>query len=113
MDTFLKEIGVPMAVRLMAKGLKPRVVISENDGIWTLRAETSLRTKSVTFTPDVEFEEKTADGRDIKVDLYLTVVFLSLTSRNIFSDNRPLQQWRVGTYDAGQRWKRVHGHSFR
>ena len=64
-----------MPARLMAKGLKPRVIISENDGTWTLRAETSLRTKSVTFTPDVEYEEKTADGRDIKVDFYLTIIF--------------------------------------
>jgi hypothetical protein len=69
MDAFLKEIGVPMAARLIAKGIKPRLIISENDGTWTLRAESSLRTKSITFTPDVEFEETTADGRDVKVDL--------------------------------------------
>ena len=74
----MKEIGVPMAARLMAKGLKPRIIISESNGRWTLREETSLKTKSITFTPDVEFDETTAYGHDIKVDLdlYYDIFFL-------------------------------------
>ncbi len=63
----MKEIGVGMAMRMMAKGLKPRLVISENGGKWTLRSETSLKTMSLEFMPNVEFDDTTADGREVKV----------------------------------------------
>ncbi|CAF1418366.1 unnamed protein product [Rotaria sordida] len=66
MDAFMKEIGVGMAARMMAKGIKPRLVISENGGKWTLRSESTLKTNTIEFTPDVEFDDKTADGREIK-----------------------------------------------
>jgi hypothetical protein len=67
MDAFMKEVGVGMAMRMMAKGLKPRLVISENGGKWTLRSETSLKTTSLEFMPNVEFDDTTADGREVKV----------------------------------------------
>ncbi len=67
MDAFMKEIGVGMAMRMMAKGMKPHIVISENGGKWTLRAETTLKTKSLEFTPGVEFDDTTVDGREVKV----------------------------------------------
>ncbi len=63
----MKEVGVGMAMRMMAKGLKPRLVISENGGKWTLRSETSLKTTSLEFMPNVEFDDTTADGREVKV----------------------------------------------
>ncbi len=68
----MKEIGVGMAARMMAKGMKPRLVISENGGKWTLRSESSLKTMSLEFTPDVEFDDTTADGREVKVCLYIS-----------------------------------------
>jgi hypothetical protein len=67
MDAFMKEIGVGMAMRMMAKGMKPRLVISENGGKWTLRSESSLKTMSFEFIPNVEFDDITADGREVKV----------------------------------------------
>jgi hypothetical protein len=72
MDAFMKEIGVGMGMRLMAKGVKPRLIISENGGKWTLRSESSLKTTSLDFTPDVEFDDKTADGREVKVYLNIS-----------------------------------------
>ncbi|CAF0748618.1 unnamed protein product [Adineta steineri] len=63
---FLKEIGVGMVGRLAAKGIKPRLVITETDGIWTLRTETTLKTMTLSFTPNVEYEDTTPDGREIK-----------------------------------------------
>jgi hypothetical protein len=83
MDAFLKELGVGMAKRMIAKGLKPRLVISENGGKWTIRSETSLKTKSVEFTPDVEFEETTADGREVKVCSFVCQ-FYNLLSTCVF-----------------------------
>ena len=67
LDDFLKEIGVGMAKRMMAKGMKPRLTIMENDGKWTIRSDSSLKKANIEFTPGVEFEETAADGRDVKV----------------------------------------------
>ncbi|CAF3847615.1 unnamed protein product [Adineta steineri] len=66
MDAFMKKIGVGMAMRLIVKGIKPRVVISENDGKWTLRSENAVKTISFEFTPNVESDETTPDGREVK-----------------------------------------------
>jgi fatty acid-binding protein 3 len=80
MDGFLKELGVGMAKRMMAKGLKPRLIISEDSGKWTLRSESSLKTKSLEFTPDVEFDDTTADGREVKVCLYMCQLYHVLST---------------------------------
>ncbi|UJR22015.1 hypothetical protein I4U23_025082 [Adineta vaga] len=66
MDEYLKEIGVGMMGRMVAKSMKPRLIISETNGKWTLRTETSLRTMSIEFVPNEEYEETTADGRELK-----------------------------------------------
>ncbi|CAF0945651.1 unnamed protein product [Adineta steineri] len=64
-DSYMKEIGVGFATRTLAKGIKPRLVISEADGKWTVRSESSLKTVSYDFTPGVEFNETTPDGREV------------------------------------------------
>ena len=71
MDEFLKEVGVGAAKRMMLKNIKPRLIINESGGKWTLRFESSLKTKTLEFMPDVEFDETTADGREVKVCLYI------------------------------------------
>jgi fatty acid-binding protein 3 len=63
----MKEIGVGLATRMLAKGLKPRIIISEDNGKWTIRSETTLKTVVVDFTPGVEFNETTPDGREVTV----------------------------------------------
>ncbi|CAF0852680.1 unnamed protein product [Adineta steineri] len=65
-DSYMKEIGVGFATRQVAKGIKPRLVFSEADGKWTVRSESSLKTTSYDFTPGVEFDETTPDGREVK-----------------------------------------------
>jgi hypothetical protein len=66
MDDYLKEFGIDM----IAKGIKPRLVISEKDGKCTLRTETILKTTILEFTPNVEYEETTVDGRELKVIIF-------------------------------------------
>ena len=56
--------------RMVAKGIKPRLVITEEDGKWTLRSETKIKTIIVEFTPNVEYEETTGDGRKLKVTIF-------------------------------------------
>ncbi|CAF3790227.1 unnamed protein product [Adineta steineri] len=64
-DEYLKEIGVGMMGRLAAKGLKPRLVISEEHGKWAVRTETTVKTMTLEFTPNVEYKETTGDGREL------------------------------------------------
>ncbi len=66
-DDYMKELGVGWTMRLAAKGLKPRLTISENGDKWTVRSESTIKTMSYDFTPGVEFNETTADGREVKV----------------------------------------------
>jgi fatty acid-binding protein 3 len=69
----MKELGVGWAVRTAAKGIKPRLVISGNGGKWTVRSETTLKTTTYDFTPGVEFDETTPDGREVKVQLHFYI----------------------------------------
>ena len=59
-----------MMARLAAKGLKPRLSINKTDGKWTLRTETIFKTMTIEFLPNVEFQETTGDGRELKVTLF-------------------------------------------
>jgi fatty acid-binding protein 3 len=64
----MKELGVGWALRMTAKGIKPRLIISETGNKWNLRTESVIKTVTYDFTPGVEFDETTADGRQVKVD---------------------------------------------
>ena len=57
----MKEIGVGMMMRMAAKGIKPRLIVSEAGGNWTVRSESTIKTTTYEFTPGVEFNETTAD----------------------------------------------------
>lgn len=69
----MKEIGVGFATRMLAKGLKPRLVISENDGKWAIQSQSTLKTTNLEFTPGTEFDENTPDGRDVKVNPHRSI----------------------------------------
>ena len=70
-DEYMKEIGVSWMMRMTAKGIKPRLIISEAGDKWTVRSESTIKTVSYDFVPGVEFDETTPDGREVKV----TVLF--------------------------------------
>ena len=79
MDDYLKELGVGLLGRTMARNLKPRLIISENnEGRWTLRTETSLRTTAFEFRPEEEYQETTPDGRQLTVEVQRALEDLSL-----------------------------------
>jgi hypothetical protein len=63
---------------MTAKTLKPRLIISESGDKWTVRSESTIKTVSYDFTPGQEFNETTPDGREVKVCLYLFLIFLDL-----------------------------------
>ncbi|CAF1637728.1 unnamed protein product [Adineta ricciae] len=63
-DAFLKEFGVNKVLRTLAKTVKPRVIISEKDGKWGFRSESTINTTAIEFTPGVEFKDKGHDGEE-------------------------------------------------
>lgn len=69
MDEYLREVGLSFLERMMARGVRPRLVILENDGKWAIRIETMFRVVQADFEPEIEFEETTVDGRRLRVRL--------------------------------------------
>ena len=65
-DDYMKEIGVGFALRQSAKFIKPKLIIKENGGTWTLKSESTLKTASYDFTPGSEFDETRLDGESVK-----------------------------------------------
>jgi hypothetical protein len=59
--------GIGFALRQSAKLIKPKLIISENNGKWTLKTESTLKTSSYEFTPGDEFDEVRLDGETVKV----------------------------------------------
>ncbi|UJR16363.1 hypothetical protein I4U23_003266 [Adineta vaga] len=65
-DDYMKEIGVGFALRQSAKLIKPKLIIQENGGKWSLKSESTLKTASYEFTPGTEFDETRLDGENCK-----------------------------------------------
>ena len=65
-DDYMKEIGVGFALRQSAKFIKPKLIIRENEGQWTLRSESTLKSGHYDFTPGTEFDETRLDGEHVK-----------------------------------------------
>jgi hypothetical protein len=61
------EKGVGFALRQSAKLVKPKLIISEKDGKWLFKSESTLKSASYEFKPGVEFDETRLDGELVKV----------------------------------------------
>ena len=77
-DDFLKEMGMGSATRLIARNVHPSYAISENNGQWTVKSEVMIRSQSLNFTPDVEFNDTLPDGLEVKVRSFRPSLSLSL-----------------------------------
>lgn len=67
MDEILKELGLNKILRTMIKNIKPRLIIDENDGKWSYKSESTFKTMSYEFVPDIEFESTSPDGQPTQV----------------------------------------------
>ncbi|XP_053569141.1 fatty acid-binding protein, adipocyte-like [Bombina bombina] len=65
-DKYMEGIGVSMITRKAAGTLKPDVIISCNDGVWTVRTESTFKKSEFSFKLGEEFDEETPDGRKTK-----------------------------------------------
>ena len=74
---FILQKGVGFALRQSAKLVKPKLIIEEHGGRWTLKSESTLKSGSYEFTPGVEFDETRLDGECVKVILiHIKTIFL-------------------------------------
>lgn len=95
----MKELGVGMVMRMAAKGLKPRLIISENGDKWTVRSESSVKTTSYDFTPGVTFDETTPDGREVKVSPLATKTPKTILFSSV---DHQLRREQMGSYISGK-----------
>jgi len=65
-DEFLTALGVNMLLRKAATASTPVMTVSEENGEWTIKTSTMLKSMELKFKLGEEFEEKTPDGREVK-----------------------------------------------
>ena len=67
-DEFLTALGVNMLLRKKAAASRfpPVMTVSEENGEWTIKTSTMLKSMELKFKLGEEFEEKTPDGREVK-----------------------------------------------
>ena len=59
--------------RMASKHIRPRLIISELDGRWTLKTETQFKTMIIEFIEGIEYEERTGDGRELTVRISMVL----------------------------------------
>jgi len=65
-DEYMKEIGVSFMIRKIAVTAKPTLILSQSDGKWTVKSESTIKNSEFTFSFNEEFEETTTDGRKVQ-----------------------------------------------
>ncbi|XP_028985957.1 fatty acid binding protein 4b [Betta splendens] len=65
-DEYMKAIGVNFATRQMGNLAKPKLVISVDGGVISMKSESTFKNTEIKFKLDDEFDETTADGRQTK-----------------------------------------------
>lgn len=65
-DDFLKALDVNWMLRKAATASTPVMTVSEEDGTWTFKTSTVVKSMELKFKIDEEFEETTPDGREVK-----------------------------------------------
>merc|ERR1712024_2366 len=65
-DKLLKELAVNWLLRQAAQASTPVMEITEEDGLWTIKSSTTLKTVELKFKMGEKFEETTPDGREVE-----------------------------------------------
>jgi len=65
-EEFLSALNVGFLLRKAATISTPVKTISEDDGTWSIKTATTLKSMDLKFKLGEEFDETTADGRDVK-----------------------------------------------
>ncbi|XP_070798268.1 myelin P2 protein-like [Pituophis catenifer annectens] len=62
-DEYMKELGINFAQRQLGSLAKPKVIITMDKDVITIRTETIFTVNEISFQLDQEFEERTIDNR--------------------------------------------------
>ncbi|KAM9198555.1 fatty acid-binding protein 9-like [Dugong dugon] len=65
-EDYMKELGVRFAARNVAGSVKPTVSIGVNGDMVSIRTENPFKNTAISFKLGEEFEEATADNRQVK-----------------------------------------------
>ncbi|XP_060099564.1 myelin P2 protein-like [Heteronotia binoei] len=65
-DEYMKELGVSFAQRKLGSLAKPKIIITMDKDLITIRTETSFKVNEISFRLGQEFEEITLDNRKAK-----------------------------------------------
>ena len=65
-EEFLSALDVNFMLRKAATVSTPVMEITEEDGVWSIKTSTALKSMELKFKLGEEFEETTPDGRDVK-----------------------------------------------
>lgn len=65
-DEYLKAVGVGMVTRKLASSAKPTLEIAQDGARLRITTVSTFKTVEVAFELGVEFEETTADGRNVQ-----------------------------------------------
>jgi len=65
-EEFMKVLGVGLVTRKLGNKSSPTVTISEEAGEFTFKQESLVKTSEIKFKIGQEFDEITADGRQVK-----------------------------------------------
>ncbi|XP_038832766.1 fatty acid-binding protein, adipocyte-like [Salvelinus fontinalis] len=65
-DEYMKAIGVGFATRQMGNMAKPNLLFSIDDGVISMKSQSTFKTTETKFKLNEEFDEMTADDRKTK-----------------------------------------------
>lgn len=65
-EELMKELGVGLVMRKIGNTTKPNVKFVQNGDEWTFTTSSTLKTQSLKFKLNEEFDEETLDGRKVK-----------------------------------------------
>uniref|UniRef100_A0A0R3S0L3 FABP domain-containing protein n=1 Tax=Elaeophora elaphi TaxID=1147741 RepID=A0A0R3S0L3_9BILA len=69
-DAYLKQIGVGLIMRSIAKNLKPTLIFSVDGNKWKIVSDSNFKKHVWEFELGEEFTETTPDGRQVKVIVF-------------------------------------------
>merc|ERR1711928_311609 len=64
-EEMLKMVDVNMLLRKAACASTPKMEVSEDGGVWTIKTSTTLKTMELKFKLGEQFDETTPDGREV------------------------------------------------
>ncbi|VDK70658.1 unnamed protein product [Onchocerca ochengi] len=70
-DGYLKQVGVGLILRNIAKNVKPKLIFSVDGNKWKIVSESYFKTHVWEFELGKEFNDTTPYGREVKSKFYL------------------------------------------